>query len=419
MAWPNDFGTLPANMQGTTLLADANDGHALMHQQLGSFVNAAGSKLGLSSGTPANNQLLIGIGNGSASWGTTVNGLNLGSPNITGGTITIGTISAPGTVNAFSVGAAIAEGYGSVADNAGGTITVNAQAANVFYCVMGTSAGTRFIGAPLNPTPDQRLSFAFKTSANANGTISFGTIFRVSQNTTLPTLSGVSAWNYFDWRWNSIESRWDFLGQSNYIADALGTIQFDNSAILGQIAGTSLSANFTCTGANGILFAQVLGEVVGTSYISGATYNGIAMTQIGSVRIPSDRWMHLFYLLNPPQGQNTLIVTGTATGFMEVVATSYNGVSGLDGTLAGTNGGSVTMGTLVTTKANDWTVAFIGAQAGQLTAGTTTFIRQYYNDDWHAWFDSNGALAIGTNTLTANNTGTTNQAILMAALSHA
>lgn len=99
MPFPNDFGTIPANMQGTMLLADATDGHSLMHRQLGTIVNAAGSKLGLSSGTPSANQVLYGNGGGTAIWSSTINGMSLGTPVITSGTMNsmlLGTITQGG-----------------------------------------------------------------------------------------------------------------------------------------------------------------------------------------------------------------------------------------------------------------------------------------------------------------------------------
>lgn len=225
MSYPTDAGTLPTNMQGTTTLADATDDHALMHREIGSAVNALTVKVGLPAGTPALNQILVGSGAGTANWATVWNQANLGSPTLTGGTInnailgtpTIGSIIIPGTVSALGFSAAIAPGVGTLTDVAGGTLTVNAQLGNIFYCAMGTGAGNRTIATPLNITGYQQLHYAFKASGSANGTLVWGTVFRISQDSGTPALGTGTTWNYYGWRYNVIDSKFDFMGQSKNI----------------------------------------------------------------------------------------------------------------------------------------------------------------------------------------------------------
>lgn len=228
---------------GTTLLTGVD--HAAFHNSLGSAVIAIENKLGLSSGTPVANTLLIGSGNGSATWsqtwnsgtiGTaTINAATIGTPTVTGGTLNnntfgtpnmtggtannltlgtpiIGTISVPGTVSPLRFSAAIAPVGGSLTDTASGTHTVNAQAYQIYYSVMGTAAGNRTITTPLNPTAWQPLTFSFKTSGSANGTLVWGTAFQISQDLGTPTLGTGVSWNYFSWRYNPISTKWDNQG---------------------------------------------------------------------------------------------------------------------------------------------------------------------------------------------------------------
>lgn len=238
MPFPTDFTPVPTNMQGTTLLADTNgDDHSLAHRTLGSIVNAMGTKLGLTSGTPANNQALIGNGGGSAGWSGTWNQAALGSPTLTGGTLNnpiIGTPSSTGgTASSITLGTpsidfisarnsgtgvgfnqSIFPSEGTIVDSAGGTLAVDARASQIYYSVVGTAAGNRTIGTPTNPSNYQLLTYAFKTSGSANGTLVWTPIFRLSQNTGTPALGTGVGWNYYSWRYNAIDTKWDFMGLS-------------------------------------------------------------------------------------------------------------------------------------------------------------------------------------------------------------
>jgi len=160
--------------------------------------------------------------------GGTINNVVIGSPTITGGTANaltlgtpiIGTITVPGTVAGLSFSAAIAPGVGTITDSAGGTLTVNAQQGNIFYSVQGTAAGNRTIGTPLNPTGYQQLTYAFKSSGSANGTLVWPTgagAFTLSQDVGTPAIGTGVSWSYYAWRYSQISSKWEFNGQSKNI----------------------------------------------------------------------------------------------------------------------------------------------------------------------------------------------------------
>ena len=139
-----------------------------------------------------------------------INGGTLGTP-------VIGTISIPGTVTALGFSAAIAPGVGSITDAAGGTLTANAQLGNIFYTALGTAAGNRTIGTPTNPTGYQNLTYALKASGSANATIVWDSgVFRFSDAGT-PTIGTGVKWNYFGWRRNAIDSKYDFQGSSKEV----------------------------------------------------------------------------------------------------------------------------------------------------------------------------------------------------------
>jgi len=243
MAYPTDLDSYTA-INGTTLVST---GHAGTHNQVGSAMMAIEEKLGVGSGTPTANKALIGSGNGTSGWASTWNNATFGTPTITGGTVnlatlgtpavtggtltnplisggtgngmvlgtpTIGSITVPGTTAALSFSAAIAPAAGSLVDVAGGTHTVNAQQYQLYYSVMGTTAGNRTIGTPLNPTPWQSLTFAFKVGG-ASGTLVWSSAFRFSQTTGTATLGTYNqSWNYYSFRYYPLAGLWDFQGQS-------------------------------------------------------------------------------------------------------------------------------------------------------------------------------------------------------------
>lgn len=225
-------GTLDSfvNPVGTNTL-DSPD-HATQHTNTNGAAVALETKIGVGSGSPVLNQIMVGSGNGTSGWtgtwnnatlGTaTINASTIGTPAITGGTAnaitlgtpTIGTITIPGTVTPLTPSAALSPASGTIADSAGGTLTVNAQAGQVFYSAFGTAAGNRTIGTPQNATAWQAITYALKASGSANGTLVWAPIFRMSSNTGTPTIGTASTWNYYGWRYNSIDSKWDYQGQS-------------------------------------------------------------------------------------------------------------------------------------------------------------------------------------------------------------
>lgn len=181
-----------------------NPDHAGQHANINDSMVQVQKTLGTTAGTSVLKNFASG------DFAARINGETLGTP-------TIGTITVPGTTTALGFSASIAPGVGTLTDSAGGTLTVNAQAGQVFYSAMGTSAGNRTLAAPLNPTGYQTLTYAFKASGSANGTLVWNAIFRFSQDSGTPALGTGTTWNYYGWRYNPIDTKWDFQGQSKNI----------------------------------------------------------------------------------------------------------------------------------------------------------------------------------------------------------
>ena len=110
--------------------------------------------------------------------------------------------------------------------------------------------------------------------------------------------------------------------------------------------------------------------------MTGATYNGVAMTLVVKFQSAGWRWMYLFYLAAPATGAHTLTVNWTGSTYCEINAASYTGVSqtGQPGANAtNSNSGASTLTSTVTTVAdNSWCVLLGGGQSGTIAAGAGT-----------------------------------------------
>lgn len=93
--------------------------------------------------------------------------------------------------------------------------------------------------------------------------------------------------------------------------DAVGP----SAAGAGVAGGTTLSWSHTCTGTNRLLTVAVAVGTGGTdSMTASATYAGVAMTSAGKVHTNGyiNGYVQLFYLVAPPTGANTVVVTTSA-----------------------------------------------------------------------------------------------------------
>lgn len=262
ITFPGTLDTL-TNPSGTQTL-DSPD-HALQHANANDALEAIEAVLGTTGGTSVLKNFTAGqfaAKNNSDTFGSiTVNagtlkavsgaGLVLGTPTITGGTITggmVGTMTLTGgsitsmtLVNTLTGGTlatpvigtpsiavittaatttptsflrAVAPIIGTIADAPAGTITANAASQQLVEVTFGTTAGNRTVGTPTNPTDGQALSYRFKQNSANTGTLVWASVFRISSDVGTPSLGGTSTWNYSGWRYNATDTKWDFQGQS-------------------------------------------------------------------------------------------------------------------------------------------------------------------------------------------------------------
>lgn len=193
-------------------------------------------------------------------------------------------------------------------------------------------------------------------------------------------------------------------------------IAFDASAATATGFATSINWTHTCTGSNRAFFEGIMGPPNSGGYVAPTgTYNGVSVSSINSVSVDnstSDWYLTLFGLLAPATGSNT-VNASQATSVAEACSVSYTGVlqSGFpDGNASQNSGGSnvnTKTFTETTTAANCWQVLYVRWMTGVTSAGTGATFRVTGQGPYTSFYDSNGPLSAGSNSMTINNTTTT------------
>lgn len=180
-------------------------------------------------------------------------------------------------------------------------------------------------------------------------------------------------------------------------------IALDASSHSRVSGATSLTFAHTCTGSQRALVLSVVGET--TDVITGATYNGVAMTLVRK-GASGGRYLYAFYLNAPATGANNIVVSASGAAFIEGNAASYTGVSQsgqpeASSVFAGSTGATSFATSVTTVTANAWVVLAALGQAGTITAGSGTTLRA--TDLVGGILDSGAAIATpGSTTLNHN-----------------
>lgn len=180
-------------------------------------------------------------------------------------------------------------------------------------------------------------------------------------------------------------------------------IAFVAAAQLGNTGG-SLTAAYTVAG-NYLFVAVTAVGSGGADTVTGATYNGVAMTLLG--KIEGANWNYLFGLLNPATGSHNVVVSASSSLLTVVVAADYSGAGSIGAAAAVTNSGTstATLSTSITTvEDNCWCImageGFNGSAPQSAGAGTT-LRAQDPTFGASALYDSNGVVhPAGSKTLT-------------------
>jgi len=182
-------------------------------------------------------------------------------------------------------------------------------------------------------------------------------------------------------------------------------ISFVGAADLGNNGGSgTLSVSYTCGSGSGRLLVVGIKGDIGGDNITGVSYGGVGMTLAAkhTSSFGGNRWIYLYYLLNPASGSNTVQIT-TSGGYVIAGAVDYAGVSGsgqpdatYDANLVGP-ATSIT-GTITPAAGGTWAVMVAGGYTGGTIAAGTGSTRRTYDAAFSTYglFDSDAAtLAAG------------------------
>jgi hypothetical protein len=189
-----------------------------------------------------------------------------------------------------------------------------------------------------------------------------------------------------------------------------GPIAYNNSADLGYNGG---GGNFSTsyTGSvltHGLLVACISGNDSASDTLTAVTYGGNALSLGAKVFVSGNRWIYLYYLLNPPSGSNTFAITQSGGNFLIPVVAEYSGVlqsSQPDATATHTDNAGNTFVTTTVTVANNasWPVLCVQTNGTGYSSGTNAAVRVQDGALFiTALYDSNAPVSPGSYSMTAN-----------------
>lgn len=174
-------------------------------------------------------------------------------------------------------------------------------------------------------------------------------------------------------------------------------IAFDAQTNPSYASGTTHTFAHTCTGSDRILF--VLCWRRGGSAVSGVTYNGVAMTSLGTEILAGtgsgSQYLTMWYLANPATGANNVVVTSpTSTehidGAVSYTGASATGIPDAVNSLTATTQ-SNTSATVTSSADNCWALMFMRVDAATSVSAGASTTRRAYTANFTASFDTNAA----------------------------
>ena len=182
---------------------------------------------------------------------------------------------------------------------------------------------------------------------------------------------------------------------------------------------TSLTFPYTVSGTDRELLVEVMGDY--SDLVTGATYNGVSMTLIDKCRGGVDRWLYLFGLVAPATGTHNVVVSASASIYIQGCATSYTGVdqsNPIDSFAhATTSAGDPLTATTTVVATGCWLVGAGRGEVSPVTAGTGTTSRAQETDfNSGGMYDSNGIVGTGSQSLQIDFGGTSQGSLIVVSL---
>ena len=169
----------------------------------------------------------------------------------------------------------------------------------------------------------------------------------------------------------------------------------------GGTTGTSLTFSHTTSGTNRLLMVYTFFD---NDTITGVTYNSVSMTKLDQIDFTTNR-IAAWILVDPASGANDIVVSSSSSTPINAQGVSYTGCAqsgqpDAQGSAGGTSQSSPIDLTITVATTNSWLVGGVRVNGtGNSSAGTDTTQRLSANGIQS--YDSNAALATGSQTIQA------------------
>lgn len=200
-------------------------------------------------------------------------------------------------------------------------------------------------------------------------------------------------------------------------------IAFDAISSVAAATATSLTFAHTCTGDHRILFVGGRDKIAAATVVTGITYNGVAMTQIDGVQVPSNIFITLWVLMAPDTGSNNVVVSASESVSLRFIAVSYTGAKQAnqpENSDTNTATGTSTINTTITPAPDKcWMVCLVQEKNGTLvvTSGSGDTVRLSGDAGGVGFVDTGEDISpAAANTMTVNFSGGSNLAAVAATI---
>lgn len=168
-------------------------------------------------------------------------------------------------------------------------------------------------------------------------------------------------------------------------------IVFDSKAV------NETGADFAFTNTSGNFMALYVVGALGSDNVTGANYNGVAMTLVTKVIDATDRSIYMFRLVSPATGSNTVAITLGSGAWVHAYPITYSGVdttTPITASATKDEAGVISQSqSVVTTIDNSWVIGFFHTNATKtFTPDSGTTNRQADSSTTGAASDSNGPI---------------------------
>lgn len=210
-----------------------------------------------------------------------------------------------------------------------------------------------------------------------------------------------------------------FLVWAQPVSAAIARTASADLGLDNPVVSNTYTRSYTCGGgSNTLLFVFFFQGLPETD--TGATYNGTAMTRLTSSQVNGfDRAITGYFLAAPTSGAHNVVITFSDNPQVHAMAVDYSGASqsGIPDAQAGSSDGSSqpSISQAVTVvAANSWIVAFHRENVG--TSDVWTGVTELQASGGIHLADSNATVSTGSNTITADPTGSAFNKIIVVSI---